>query len=157
MILVTSVLVNGCGDSQDAAPALSHASIRIISAPEETESVRPSEQQLSPGAAALPEGNRSQTPMGGMTPAPPGEAGPAPLPELKFVTLSWDPSDSADLVGHRISLIAASTGTQQIIDVGEKTELTIPLAVGEIYAFTVTAYNTSAESQPAPYILFQLY
>jgi hypothetical protein len=60
-------------------------------------------------------------------------------------------------VGHRVSLIAASTGTQQIIDVGEKTELTIPLTVGETYAFTVTAYDNAIESQPAPYILFQLY
>jgi hypothetical protein len=157
MILFTSVLISGCGDSQDAAPALSHAGIRIISAPEETESAHPAEQQPSSDASAFPEGNRSQTPMGGMTPAPPSEAGPAPLPELKFVTLSWDPSDSADLVGHRVSLIAASTGTQQIIDVGEKTELTIPLTVGETYAFTVTAYNNAIESQPAPYILFQLY
>jgi hypothetical protein len=137
--------------------ALPHASIRIISAPEQIESAHPSEQQPSSDASALPEGNRSETPPGGVIPAPVGEAGTTPLPELKFVTLSWDPPDSADLVGHRVSLIAASTGTQQIIDVGEKTELTIPLTVGETYAFTVTAYNNAIESQPAPYILFQLY
>jgi hypothetical protein len=75
---------------------------------------------------------------------------------MKSVTLGWDPSVSQDVVGYKVYVVEVSTSAQQIIDVGSKTELMLPLKIGQSYGFTVTAYNSSFESQALPYLLFQV-
>ena len=76
--------------------------------------------------------------------------------ESRSVTLGWDPSASEGVLGYKVHLIAVSTEIEQIIDVGAATSLAVPLKIGESYGFTVTAYNSSMESQALPYMLFQV-
>ena len=75
--------------------------------------------------------------------------------ETRSVRLAWDPSES--VTGYKVYLILVSTSAEQIIDVGMATELTLPLKIGETYAFTVTAYNASMESHARPYVLFHVF
>jgi hypothetical protein len=77
--------------------------------------------------------------------------------ESRSVTLGWDPSDSEGVLGYKVHLIAVSTAVEHIIDVGPATSLAVPLKIGESYGFTVTAYNSSMESQALPYMLFQVF
>jgi hypothetical protein len=76
--------------------------------------------------------------------------------ETRSVTLGWDPSASEGVLGYKVHLIAVSTEIEQIIDVGPATSLAVPLKIGESYGFTVTAYNSSMESQALPYMLFRV-
>jgi hypothetical protein len=69
----------------------------------------------------------------------------------------WDPSVSQDVLGYKVYLADVSSSAQEIIDVGPKTELAISLRMGGSYGFTVTAYNSSFESQALPYLLFQVF
>ena len=71
--------------------------------------------------------------------------------------MGWDPSLSQDVLGYKVYFVEVSTSVQQIIDVGSKTEFALPLRIGERYGFTVTAYNSSFESQALPYLLFQVW
>jgi hypothetical protein len=77
--------------------------------------------------------------------------------ETRPVTLGWDPSSSEGVLGYKVHLIAVSTAVEHIIDVGPATSLAVPLKIGESYGFTVTAYNSSMESQALPYMLFQVF
>ncbi|HKY71871.1 MAG TPA: fibronectin type III domain-containing protein [Nitrospira sp.] len=76
---------------------------------------------------------------------------------LKSVTLGWDPSASQNVLGYRVYLVTASSPVPQMIDVGSKTEMVVPLKIGESYGFTVTAYNAFFESEALPYFLFQVF
>jgi len=79
-----------------------------------------------------------------------------PPGEMRTVTLAWDPSISEGVLGYKVHLIVVSTAIEQIIDLGPATALAVPLKVGESYGVTVTAYNTSFESQALPYMLFHV-
>jgi hypothetical protein len=78
-------------------------------------------------------------------------------PELRSVTLNWDPSPSHDALGYKVYLIAISTSAQQAFDTGPATELQVTLPPGESYYFTVTGYNAAGEGPPAPYFRFDLF
>jgi hypothetical protein len=84
-------------------------------------------------------------------------AAAAPPGESRSVTLGWDPSASEGVLGYKVHLVAVSTAVEHIIDVGPATSLAVPLKIGESYGFTVTAYNSSMESQALPYMLFQVF
>ena len=83
-------------------------------------------------------------------------SGAMPDAASRSITLSWEASDSKDVLGYRVYLVTQSTAAQQVVNAGLTTELSLSLRVGETYAFTVTAYNASGESPPPSFVYFSL-
>lgn len=155
LLALLALLTASCGDLQDPAtgttipvtyldgPPAHHPSPSLsVQAPEpaSTDSM-PSSGAQGTGQAATGQSQGQQTTQEG----------------TKSVTLGWDPSLSQDVLGYKVYFVEVSTSVQQIIDVGSKTEFALPLRIGERYGFTVTAYNSSFESQALPYLLFQVW
>jgi hypothetical protein len=68
---------------------------------------------------------------------------------VQSVTLAWNPSASADVVGYKIYYGTSSGSAQQALDVGNVTTATVSnLDEASTYFFAVTAYNNAGlESQ----------
>jgi hypothetical protein len=73
---------------------------------------------------------------------------------MRRVTLAWDPSSSGDPIGYRVSIRSDSTVESYGFDAGPATQLTVSLAAGNRYSFTVIAYNAAGESPPADELTF---
>jgi len=145
-LLGLSIVTVSCGDFQDPAPA-PHGGVTLISNPSEAGITHPAGNQAS--QPNVTEQNRQEVPsapslFGTMDPSSPN----------RTVEFSWDPSP--DALGYKMHLTDVSRSILQIIDTGPATKLSIPLMLGEIYAFTVTAYNASGESPPAHVVYFRL-
>jgi len=66
------------------------------------------------------------------------------LAQDKTVVLGWDPNSETDIAGYRAYYGTASRNYTVKVDVGNVITCEIPgLAVGTVYYFAVTAYNTS--------------
>ncbi len=72
------------------------------------------------------------------------------------VTLSWDASADADVVGYRVHYGTASGGYNHSLDVGNKTTAAVVgLEQNITYYFVVTAYNSSKiESLPSNEVVY---
>jgi len=156
LLALLALLTASCGDLQDPAtattpvtyldaPPAHHPSPSLSAQAPEPASTDSMPSSGAQGAGQVATGqtqeNNSQTTSEGM----------------KSITLGWDPSVSQDVLGYKVYLVDVSNSAQEIIDVGSKTELAIPLRMGGSYGFTVTAYNSSFESQALPYLLFQVF
>ena len=67
------------------------------------------------------------------------------------VTLAWNPSPDASVVGYHVRAREENSTTNVSTDVGGRTKATLPgLKAGLRYTFTVTAYNQAGlESAPS--------
>jgi hypothetical protein len=136
-----------CGDFQDPA-----SGSLVQSGSSGTELINPSTSESGENPAGHDDGRAPRSTdvsaLGLFAAGSPGET--------RSVTLGWDPSSSEGVLGYKVYLIAVSTAVEQIIDVGQATSVAVPLKLGESYGFTVTAYNSSWESQSLPYLLFHV-
>jgi len=139
------LVIASCGDFQDTAPAPS-SRVTIISNPAEVGMTNPSGNQES--QPNFTEQNRQEVASTASV------FGTDPFTPSRTVELSWDPSPGA--LGYKMQLKEMSTSILQIIDTGAATQQYVLLKLGEIYAFTVTAYNSSGESAPAHVVYFRL-
>jgi hypothetical protein len=67
------------------------------------------------------------------------------------VTLQWDPSPSAKVVGYKVHVIKVMKEYHSVVDVGNATSHVVrDLSTDEDYVFSVTAYDaTGSESSPS--------
>jgi len=152
-LLGLSIVTVSCGDFQDPAPA-SSTGVTVISRSRESAFTSMSQEPQSSGTVQ----NGQLVPNQALSS---GTSGTVPSPDtssnVRPVTFSWDPSISQDVLGYKIYLVARSAATQQRIDVGPATNVTVPLKVDETYEFTVTAYNASFESDAVQYVVFHVF
>jgi hypothetical protein len=60
------------------------------------------------------------------------------------ITLQWDPSPSAKVVGYKVHTHAANRSTHSVVDVGNVTSHVVRgLSKDEVYIFSVTAYDAA--------------
>jgi hypothetical protein len=65
------------------------------------------------------------------------------------ITLTWDPSTDPSVVGYRVHVGTVSGVYTSVIDVGNKTTVTVPgLTVGATYYFAVSSYNALGIESP---------
>ena len=67
----------------------------------------------------------------------------------RTITLSWNASSSANVLGYRVRYGTRSGQYSQVVDAGNQTTVDLPnLVKGTTYFFVVTAYNAAGESFP---------
>lgn len=156
LLLTLLMVTTSCGDLQDPASDAVTPVTHLVGQP-----ARPPDSSSGahePGPSAIDSTSSLGTQGTGQLSSEQtqGQSSQTTEEGMKSVTLGWDPSASQDVLGYRVHLVTVSSAVQQIIDVGSKTELALPLKIGESYGFTVTAYNASCESEALPYLLFQV-
>jgi len=144
-LLAITMAIAACGDFQDPGREQSGA----VTPTSEAEFVNATALQQSLAAEVNPQMLPNTTPSSSDATQNVQPAGTSP--DVRTVTLSWEPSLGA--VGYKVYLRSALSTEGLTIDTGMATELKQRLRTG-FYGFSVTAYNTHGESSQPPFVFF---